>query len=312
MAFEHLIDINDLTREDITHVLDVAASFAEVNERSIKKVPALRGKTVLNLFFEASTRTRTSFELAEKRLSCDTINFSASTSSVTKGETIADTIETLASMNIDAVVCRSRFAGTPQILMDHCDAKILNAGDGKHQHPTQALLDLFTIRKEFGSLDGLRVGIVGDILHSRVVGSLVPALQKMGAHVVLVGPPTIMPPRLDALGEGIEVSYNIDEVLPTLDVAYMLRIQLERVEGAPLPSLREYAMLYGMNARRASMLPKHAIVCHPGPMNRGVEITADVADGPRARVLTQVNSGVAVRMAALYLLLGGEAHGITA
>lgn len=309
LSVEHLIDMNDLTPEDITLILDTARSFAEVNRRSIKKLPTLRGKTVVNMFMENSTRTRSSFELAEKRLSADSLNFSSSSSSVAKGESFVDTAMTLNSMGIDAIVVRHKYAGSPYMLTQYTDAKIINAGDGKHQHPTQGLLDLFTIRESLGKLEGLKVGIVGDVVHSRVLGSLAPALNKMGAEVIVVGPPTFMPARPDILG--VTCVTNFDEVLPELDVVYMLRMQLERIDGAPIPSLREYNMLFGLDAQREKLMKPHAIVMHPGPMNRGVEITADIADGPRSKILMQVNSGVAVRMAVLYLLLGGEDGGIT-
>ena len=301
---KHIIGIGDLTPDEIGLVLDTAESFKEVNERRIKKLPTLRGRTIVNLFLEPSTRTRTSFEIAGKRLSADGINFSASTSATVKGESLADTAETLSAMACDLVVIRHKYAGAPRILAEHMDAHIINGGDGMHEHPTQALLDLFTMRERLGKLEGLTVAVVGDICHSRVAGSLVPALKMVGARPIVVAPPTLLPARPDVLGA--EVATSLDEVLPEIDVAYMLRIQMERAEGMPFPSLREYARLFGMNeARRARMKPS-AIVMHPGPMNRGVEITAGVADSDRSLVLDQVNAGVAVRMAAMYLLLGGE------
>lgn len=310
LSVEHLIDMNDLSAEDITLILDHAESFAEVNKRAIKKVPPLRGRTIVNMFMEPSTRTRSSFELAEKRLSADSLNFSPSSSSVKKGETLKDTTLTLDAMGIDAIVIRHRYAGAPRMITKYTDAKIINAGDGKHQHPTQALLDLFTIRQNFGSFEGLRVGIVGDGVHSRVLGSLAPALKKMGTEVVLIGPPTFMPACPEVLG--VEFSSDFNQVLPSLDVVYMLRIQLERVEGAPIPSLREYHMLFGINSEREKLLQPHSLVMHPGPMNRGVEISSEIADGKRSRVLDQVSAGVAVRMAVMYLLLGGEDGGVVA
>lgn len=310
LSVEHLIDMNDLTAEDIVCILDHARSFAEVNKRAIKKVPTLRGRTIVNMFMEPSTRTRSSFELAEKRISADSLNFSPSASAVQKGETLKDTTLTLSAMGIDAIVIRHRYAGAPHMLTKYTNAKIINAGDGKHQHPTQALLDLFTIREHLGSFEGLRVGIVGDVVHSRVLGSLAPALRKMGAEVVVIGPPTFMPARPDILG--VECSSDFDKVLPTLDVVYLLRIQLERVEGAPIPSLREYNMLFGLNPKRELLMQDHALVMHPGPMNRGVEISSELADGPRSVVLEQVSAGVAVRMAVMYLLLGGEDGGLVA
>lgn len=305
LATRHIIGIEDLTADEITLILDTAESFKEVNERRIKKLPTLRGRTVVNLFLEPSTRTRTSFEIAAKRLSADGINFSASTSATVKGESLADTAETLSAMACDLVVVRHKYAGAPQILARHMDTHVINGGDGMHQHPTQALLDLFTMRERLGRLEGLKVGIVGDICHSRVAGSLIPALRMVGATPIIVAPPTLLPARPDVLGA--EVASSLDDVLPDLDAAYMLRIQMERAEGMPFPSLREYARLFGINDARAARMKPDAIVMHPGPMNRGVEISASVADGPRAVVLDQVNAGVAVRMAAMYLLLGGEA-----
>ncbi len=305
---KHLIDINEYTAEEITEILDTAKSFKEVNDRTIKKLPTLRGRTIINLFMEPSTRTRTSFEIAGKRLSGDVINFSASSSSTSKGETLADTAETLDAMNCDLVVVRSKQEGAPRLLTRHMKAHVVNGGDGKHQHPTQALLDAFTIRETLGTIKGLTVGIVGDIAHSRVVGSLVPLLKIMGANPIVIGPPTLMPARPELLGA--RVAHTLDDVLPELDVVYMLRIQMERLEAAPLPSLREYAMLYGINAARMQAMKPDAIIMHPGPINRGVELSAEAADSDRAVILDQVNSGVAVRMAVMYLLLGGEGNGI--
>ncbi len=310
LSSPHIIDMDDLTRDDIVSVLDTAESFKEVNERRIKKLPTLRGRTVVNLFLEPSTRTRTSFEIAAKRLSADAVNFSASTSATVKGESLADTAETLSAMACDLVVIRHKYAGAPRILANHMDAHVVNGGDGMHQHPTQALLDLFTMREKLGRLEGLTVGIVGDIAHSRVAGSLVPALRAVGATPVVVAPPTLLPASPDVLGA--EVSTSMDRVLPDLDVVYMLRIQMERSTGMPFPSLREYASLFGMNEVRLAKMRPHAIVMHPGPMNRGVEISAAVADSDRAHVLDQVNAGVAVRMAAMYLLLGGDGVGAAA
>lgn len=310
LASKHLMTMDDVTSDEIVMILDTAESFAEVNQRRIKKLPTLRGRTIVNLFFEPSTRTRTSFEIAAKRLSADGINFSASASATVKGETLLDTARTLAAMSCDLVVVRHKYAGAPQMLAEAMDCSVVNGGDGVHEHPTQALLDLYTMRQAFGKLEGLRVGIVGDISHSRVAGSLIPALRKVGAHPVVVGPPTLMPARPDILGA--EVAYDLDEVLPTLDVAYLLRVQFERADRMPFPSNREYATWYGVNAARLAKLPAHGIVMHPGPMNRGVEITADVADSPRSVILGQVESGVAVRMAIMYLLLGGADSGAAA
>ena len=310
LSSRHIIDIQDLTPEDIRLILDTADSFKEVNQRRIKKLPTLRGRTIVNLFLEPSTRTRTSFEIAAKRLSADGINFSASTSATVKGESLADTAETLSAMACDLVIIRHKYAGSPRMLVRHMDAHIINGGDGMHQHPTQALLDLYTMRERLGHLEGLKVGVVGDIAHSRVAGSLVPALRMVGATPILVGPPTLMPARGDVLGA--ESVATLDEVIADLDVAYMLRIQMERAEGMPFPSLREYSRIWGMNEARLARMKPTAIIMHPGPMNRGVEISSAVADSDRAVVLDQVNAGVAVRMAAMYLLLGGETGGAAA
>jgi aspartate carbamoyltransferase catalytic subunit len=310
LSSRHILGMDDLTSEDITRILETAESFAAVNERRIKKLPTLRGLTVVNLFLEPSTRTRTSFEIAAKRLSADGINFTASASATVKGESLRDTAATLAAMSCDLVIIRHKYAGAPRMLTEMMDCSIVNGGDGIHQHPTQALLDLYTMKQRLGHLEGLRVGIVGDIAHSRVAGSLVPALLKVGAIPVVIAPPTLLPARPDVLGA--EVSWDLDEVLPTLDVAYMLRIQMERADGMPFPSLREYARFYGMNSARLAAMKPSAIVMHPGPMNRGVEISADVADSDRSLVLEQVESGVAVRMAVMYLLLGGADSGAAA
>jgi aspartate carbamoyltransferase catalytic subunit len=310
LSTKHIIDIEDLSIEDLTLILDTAESFKEVNERRIKKLPTLRGRTIVNLFLEPSTRTRTSFEIAAKRLSADGINFAASASATVKGESLVDTAETLSAMACDLVIIRHKYAGSPRMLAEHMDSHIINGGDGMHQHPTQALLDLYTMRERLGHLEGLTVGIVGDIAHSRVAGSLVPALRMVGARPIVIGPPTLMPARPDILGA--EASYTLDDVLPELDVAYMLRIQMERAEGMPFPSVREYATQWGMSEARLARMKPEAIVMHPGPMNRGVEISSAVADSPRAVVLDQVNAGVAVRMAAMYLLLGGDASGAAA
>lgn len=305
---KHLIEIDEYIAEEITEILDTAQSFKEVNDRAIKKLPTLRGRTIINLFMEPSTRTRTSFEIAGKRLSGDVINFSASSSSTSKGESLADTAETLDAMNCDLVVVRSKQEGAPRLLTRHMSAHVVNGGDGKHQHPTQALLDAFTIRERLGHIEGLTVGIVGDIAHSRVAGSLVPLLKIMGASPIVIGPPTLMSARPELLGA--RVSHSLDDVIGELDVVYMLRIQMERLEAAPLPSLREYAMLYGIDAVRMQAMKPDAIIMHPGPINRGVELSAEAADSDRAVILDQVNSGVAVRMAVMYLLLGGEGNGV--
>ncbi len=310
LSVKHLIDTTSLTADDITQILDTARSFSEVNKRAIKKVPALRGRTIVNLFLEPSTRTKSSFELAEKRLSADSLSMGGATSSVVKGESLADTIETIDAMNVDMFICRAKLAGTPQKITEHTDAIVINAGDGKHQHPTQAMLDLYTIRENFGHLDGLKVAIVGDLSHSRVCGSLVPALKTMGADVTLVGPPTFQVDDPDYYG--VPQTADFDAVIPEMDVVYMLRVQLERMEGAAIPSRREYNRLWGLDMERVGKMKPEAIICHPGPMNRGMEINADVADCARSRILDQVNAGVLTRMAEMYLLLGGENNGVSA
>jgi aspartate carbamoyltransferase catalytic subunit len=299
---DHLLSMHDLSPQDVTRILDTAESFREVGSRVIKKVPALRGRTVVNFFLENSTRTRISFELAAKRLSADVINFAASVSSVAKGESLKDTALTLQAMGADAIVMRHSSSGSPKQLTGWVDAHVINAGDGTHEHPTQALLDLYTIREHLGRLDGLRVAIVGDVLHSRVARSLSFGLATMGAEVTLVGPPTLIPP--DAPSWGVQVSYDLDGVLPKLDVCYVLRIQTERQRLEYFPSLREYARMFGLTRARAEMLPEGTLVMHPGPMNRGIEIDSDVADLPASVIEEQVTNGIAIRMALLYLLLG--------
>jgi aspartate carbamoyltransferase catalytic subunit len=300
---KHLLGIDDLGADGIGEVLRLADSFLEVTRRDIPKVPALRGKTVVSMFYEDSTRTRLSFETAAKRLSADTMTFSAGSSSLRKGESLLDTVRTVEAMGIDAIVVRHRSSGVPQRIAGWIDASIVNAGDGWHEHPTQALLDCFTLRRHRGdSFAGMRVSIVGDIKHSRVARSNVRALSALGADVTLIGPPTLMPPDLE--GWPVTVSYDLDEVLPTTDVLYVLRIQRERQEEALFPSLREYANRYGITVERMARLPADAIVMHPGPTNRGVEIDALVADDPRSVINEQVANGVAVRMAVLYMLLG--------
>jgi aspartate carbamoyltransferase catalytic subunit len=301
---EHLLAIDHLTADEVTTILDTARGLADVAARPIKKVPVLRGRTVCNLFYEDSTRTRISFELAAKRLSADVLNFSAKGSSVSKGESLKDTALTLEAMGVDAIVIRHSASGAAQQLTRWVDAKIVNAGDGAHQHPTQALLDCYTIREHLGRIDGVRVGICGDIEHSRVARSLVQALTLMGAEVTLVAPPTLLPPRVD--GWGVAVSHDLDAVLPKLDVLYLLRVQTERMHRQFFPTAREYARIWGVDRDRLARLPEGAIVMHPGPMNRGVEITADVADTHERVITDQVRNGIAVRMAVLYLLLGGE------
>jgi aspartate carbamoyltransferase catalytic subunit len=299
----HLLSMNDVSSQDVVRILDTAESFREVGTRVIKKVPALRGRTVVNLFYENSTRTRISFELAAKRLSADVINFTTSGSSVTKGESLKDTALTLQAMGADAIVIRHSSSGAPHRLTSWVKGSVLNAGDGTHEHPTQALLDLYTMREKLGRLEGLRVAIVGDVLHSRVARSLSFGLVKMGAEVTLVGPPTLIPP--DAPAWGVGVSYDVDGVLPKLDVCYLLRVQTERQRLEYFPSVREYSRLFGLTRDRVSMLPEGALVMHPGPMNRGVEIDSDVADLPQSVIEEQVTNGIAIRMSLLYLLLGG-------
>jgi aspartate carbamoyltransferase catalytic subunit len=298
----HLLGIDELDAGEIALILDTADSLAEIATRDIKKVPTLRGKTVVNFFIEPSTRTRSSFEVAEKRLSADTINFSASTSSFAKGETLLDTARNLESMAPDFIVIRHSQPGAPHFLARHCRCSIINAGDGAHEHPTQALLDAYTIRRHKGRLDGLRVAIVGDILNSRVARSNLFLLTRMGAEVRLCGPPTLMPTGIERLGA--EVHHVLDRAIEGADVVMALRVQLERMKSGAFPSLREYATLYGITSDRLSRAAADAIVMHPGPINRGVELAGDVADGERSVILEQVANGVAVRMAVLYLLAG--------
>ncbi len=300
----HLLSIKDLDPEGIERVLATTATFQADGPRIMRKYPTLRGKTVVNLFYESSTRTRTSFELAAKRLSADVVNFAVSGSAVEKGESLKDTAQTIEAMGVDAIVIRHSSSGAPNRLAGWVSAAVINAGDGMHEHPTQALLDLYTIRQHFGSFSGLRVAIVGDIAHSRVARSNVWGLQMMGADVTLVGPPTLLPPRVE--GWGVETTADLESVLPKADVVYLLRMQLERGTGATVPTLREYSRLWGLDAARAAMLKDEALIMHPGPMNRGVEITADAAELPRSVITDQVANGVAVRMALLYLMLGGR------
>lgn len=299
----HLLGIAPLESEEIGLILDTAEGFAPIASREIKKVPTLRGKTVVNFFVEPSTRTRSSFEVAEKRLSADSLNFSTTTSSLVKGETLLDTLRNLEAMAPDYIVMRHPEAGAPHFLAKYCRASMVNAGDGAHEHPTQALLDAFTIRQRRGSLTGQRISIIGDILHSRVARSNVHLLTKMGADVTVCGPPTLLPRFAGRFG--CRVTHRMDEAVEGADVIMMLRIQLERMTSGFFPTLREYAFLYGLNARRLSRAKADAIVMHPGPINRGIEIMGDVADGNASVILNQVANGVAVRMAVLYLLAGG-------
>jgi len=306
---KHLVSASDLTKDDAVLVLDTAKELAAISDGLVKKLPTLRGRTVVNLFFEDSTRTRISFEAASKRLSADVINFSAKGSSVSKGESLKDTAQTLQSMGADAVVIRHGSSGAPHLLATRnwINAVVINAGDGTHEHPTQALLDAYTIRKHLrnntGDLSGLRVAIVGDILHSRVARSNAILLKTLGATPIMVAPPTLLPVGIqDWSGE---YSYNLDDVLPKVDAVMMLRVQQERMNDAYFPTAREYARNFGLNIRRQKTMQKHALVLHPGPMNRGMEITAEVADSANSVVIEQVANGVSVRMAVLYLLLGG-------
>jgi len=300
----HLISASDLSREDALLVLDTAEELAQIADRSIKKLPTLRGRTVVNLFYEDSTRTRISFEAAAKRLSADVINFSAKGSSVSKGESLKDTALTLEAMGADAVVVRHPASGAPHRLASWVRGSVVNAGDGTHEHPTQALLDAFTMRRRLGELEGRRVTIVGDVLHSRVARSNVLLLATLGADVTVVAPPTLLPVAIDTWP--CSVSYDLDGVLPKSDVIMMLRVQQERMNAAYFPTVREYSRRYGLDAERMAELPEHAIVMHPGPMNRGVEIAAEVADSVRSTIVEQVANGVSARMAVLYLLLGGS------
>lgn len=298
----HLLGIEPLSREDILAILDAAEGLREVLDRPIKKVPALRGKTVVNLFYEASTRTRASFEVAEKVLSADSLTIATAASSVAKGETLLDTARNLEAMNPDMIVVRHASSGAPHFLARHCRSAIVNAGDGAHEHPTQALLDALTLRQKKGRLEGLTVAIVGDVLHSRVARSNVWLLTRLGASVRLCAPPTLVPPGIQALAP---VTHDLDEAIRGADAIMMLRIQMERMSSGFVPSLREYHARYGLTEARLRQAKKDVLIMHPGPMNRGVEIASEVADGPWSVILDQVTNGVAVRMAVLYLLLGG-------
>jgi aspartate carbamoyltransferase catalytic subunit len=300
----HLLSAADLSRDDALLILDTAEELAQLADRPIRKLPTLRGRTVVNLFYEDSTRTRISFEAAAKRLSADVITFSAKGSSVAKGESLKDTALTLEAMGADAVVVRHSASGAPHRLAGWLHGSVVNAGDGSHEHPTQALLDAFTMRRRLGRLEGLRVAIVGDVLHSRVARSNVRLLHTLGAEVTLVAPPTLLPVAVG--GWPCETGYDLDAALPKADVVMMLRVQQERMNAAYFPTVREYSRRYGLDSGRMAMLPDHAIVMHPGPMNRGVEIAADVADSVRSTIVEQVSNGVSVRMAVLYLLLGGS------
>ncbi|MBI1342821.1 MAG: aspartate carbamoyltransferase catalytic subunit [Terrimonas sp.] len=301
LSTKHLLGIKDLTKEDIQTILQTAEQFKEVLQRPIKKVPSLRDVTIVNLFYENSTRTRISFELAEKRLSADTINFSASGSSVSKGETLLDTVNNILSMKVDMVVMRHSASGAPHFLAKHIPAAIINAGDGVNEHPTQALLDALSIKERLGQLEGVKVAIIGDIMHSRVAQSNIYLLKKMGAEVIVCGPPTLIPKYIRE-AFGVKVEYNLRKALEWCDVANVLRIQLERQNQVLFSSLREYSLAYGINRRLLDSLNKTITIMHPGPINRGVELDSDVADSKQSLVLQQVENGVAVRMAVLYLL----------
>jgi aspartate carbamoyltransferase catalytic subunit len=298
------VGLDELSAEEIVHILDTAETFKEVSTRSIKKVPALRGKVVALMFFEDSTRTRMSFELAASRLSADVLLFTSRSSSVTKGETTIDTVRNVEAMGVDIFVIRHGQSGAPHMLARKVAASIINAGDGQHEHPTQALLDVFTIRQRLGRLAGLKIAVVGDIAHSRVARSNIIGLRKLGAEVVVVGPPTLVPSAIRAMG--CEISHSLDDILPQVDVINMLRVQFERFSSNLFPSVREYSRLYGMNADRLASCRKDVLIMHPGPINRGMELTSEVADGPNSCILQQVTNGLAVRMAVLYLVSRGR------
>lgn len=302
LSTKHLLGIKNITADDIEQIFSTADSFKDILNRPIKKVPSLRDITIANLFFENSTRTRLSFELAERRLSADVVNFSASSSSVSKGETLIDTVNNILAMKVDIVVMRHPHAGAAEFLSKHVSANIVNAGDGAHEHPTQALLDAFSIREKLGEVSGKKIAIIGDILHSRVALSNIFCLQKLGAEVMVCGPATLIPKHIASLG--VKVEHNLRKALEWCDVANMLRIQLERQESRYFPSIREYVMQYGLTREILESLSKKIVVMHPGPINRGVEITSDVADSGQSIILQQVENGVAIRMAVLYLLAG--------
>ena len=304
MQEKHLLGLEHYPVEDIVSIIDTAFSFREVLDRPIKKVPSLQGKTIVNLFFENSTRTRISFELALKRLSADTVNFSASSSSLKKGESFKDTVQNIEAMKIDAVVMRHPDPGASLHLTKYVDAVVINAGDGTHEHPTQAILDMTSLQERFGKVKGLRIGIIGDIMYSRVARSNIYGLKKLGAEVILCGPTTLIPPHIDSLG--VRVTHDLDEVLDWADAINVLRIQLERMDRGLFPSVREYRNLFGITSERLKKHNKEIVIMHPGPMNRGIEIDSSVADSKEAIILDQVLNGVASRMAILYLLLGGK------
>ena len=304
MKHKHLLDLENFPASDIEKIIETSFSFKQILDRPIKKVPSLQGKTIVNLFFENSTRTRISFELAQKRLSADTVNFSASSSSVKKGESFKDTVQNIEAMKIDAVVMRHPSPGSAKHLTKYINSIVINAGDGAHEHPTQAILDMTSLKERFGKIEDLKIGIIGDIAHSRVARSNIYGLTKMGAKTMVCGPPTLIPTEIMRLG--VKVSHNIDEVLDWADAINVLRIQLERMDRGLIPSVREYRKLFGITNERLQKHHKEIIIMHPGPMNRGVEIDSSVADGKSAIILDQVLNGVASRMAILYLLLGGN------
>ncbi|OGP39643.1 MAG: aspartate carbamoyltransferase [Deltaproteobacteria bacterium GWF2_42_12] len=299
-----ILSIEELSKDEIELILSTAESFKEVSERDIKKVPTLRGRTIINLFYEASTRTRTSFEIAAKRMSADAINISTSSSSVVKGETLKDTAKNLEAMNPDCIVLRHPSSGAPEILAKYVKCSVINAGDGSHEHPSQALLDMLTVKERFGKIEGLNITIVGDIAHSRVARSNIYGFTKLGAKVTVVGPPTMMPSGIENIG--CSVSNRIEDAISNADVIMMLRIQLERHEVPLFPTIREYSRLFGLDSKKLETAKKDVVILHPGPINRGVEISPEIADGPYSLILDQVKNGVAVRMALFYLLLGGS------
>ena len=297
-----LIGLEDLSKEEIEIILNVAESFKDVSTRSVKKVPALRGKTVVNLFFEPSTRTRTSFELAAKRLSADVLSFDVSSSSVSKGETIVDTAKNIEAMKVDCFIVRHSISGAPLIISKNVSSSVINAGDGCHEHPTQALLDLFTVREKFGKIKGIRISIIGDILHSRVARSNIWGFKKLGAEVIICGPPPLIPKYIEKTG--VKVTFDINEAIENVDIVYLLRLQKERQKENYLPSLNEYSFLYGIDEERYEKIKERTFIMHPGPMNRGIEIKSEVAEKDTSLILQQVTNGIAVRMAVLYLTIG--------
>lgn len=311
---KHLISIADLDRSDILSILDTAVSMHDVQRRDIKKIPTLRGRTIINFFFEDSTRTRSSFEIAGKWMSADTINLTGKGTSVSKGESLRDTVLTVDAMGVDMMIIRHMASGAPAQIAQWVNCSIVNAGDGTHEHPSQALLDAYTMRQRLGDLAGRHIAIVGDLTHSRVLRSNLLCLKELGARVTLVAPPTLMPSGIGPWSstDGFATSYDLDDVLPEVDAVMMLRVQRERMSGGFFPTAREYAVRYGLTRARLSRLPEHAVICHPGPMNRGLEISADAADAAQSLVLDQVSAGVAIRMSILYHLLAGETEGTTA